>query len=201
MIKGRSQDGRGRWSPSAVVCPVVAILVLLVSCHDVVCAQVRKSTEYELKAAYLYNFGKFTRWPASVIPASNQVFAICVLGKNPFGSSLDATVKGESIDGKSLAVRYLGSRDELNGCHILFVSDSEEHRVEAILAELGKRPILTVSDIPDFADRGGDIEFLRVGEKIRFKVNLGAAERSGLSLSSDLLKVAVSVKRNDQSGE
>ena len=200
MTKGRSQHGQGKRSPSAVVCTVGAFLALLVSCH-VVCAQVRKSTEYDLKAAYLYNFGKFIRWPAAATPASNQVFPICVLGKNPFGSSLEATLKGESIEGKSLAVRYLASTADMNGCRILFVSDSEEHRVDAILSEVGKRPILTVSDIPDFADRGGDIEFLRVGEKIRFKVNLGAAEKAGLTLSSDLLKVAVSVKRNGQSGD
>lgn len=204
MTKGRLHDGRAgvtRWSPGGLVCPLVTIVVLLISCHDVVRAQGRKSTEYDLKAAYLYNFGKFTRWPASVTSTSNEVFPICVLGRNPFGSSLDATVKGESIDGKSLAVRYLGSVGEVSGCRILFVSDSEEYRVDAILAEVAKRPILTVSDIADFADRGGDIEFLRVGEKIRFKVNLGAAERAGLALSSDLLKVAVSVKRNGQSGD
>ncbi len=177
------------------------VIGLLVSCHDVIAAQARKSTEYDVKAAYVYNFGKFIRWPASAIAVSNDTFPICVLGKNPFGESLDATVRGESIDGKKLAVRYLGNVGEISGCYILFVSNSEEHRVEGILAEVGKRPILTVSDMPDFVDRGGDIEFVQVGEKIRFKVNLVAAEKSGLALSSDLLKVAVSVKRNGHSGD
>jgi len=167
----------------------------------VVCGQVRKSTEYDVKAAYLYNFGKFIHWPAAISPAASEMFSICVLGSNPFGDSLNSTVKGESIDGKKLAVRYLSSTGELNGCRILFLSSSEEHRVEAILAEVGKRPILTVSDIPDFVERGGEIEFVPVDEKIRFRVNLGAAEKAGLSLSSDLLKVAVAVKRNGQSGD
>ncbi len=164
-----------------------------------VCAQARKSTEYEVKAAYLYNFGKFVRWPSA--SAGGGGFLICVLGKNPFGTSLNATVRGESIDGKPLAVHYIESVGEASGCRILFISNSEAHRVEDILAEIEKRPVLTVSDIPDFANLGGHIEFVQIGEKIRFKVNLPAAEKSGLTLSSDLLKVAVSVKRNNHSGD
>ncbi len=204
MREGRPQHGRagaGRRTPAGVVCLLATIAALLVSCHDVMWAQSRRSTEYELKAAYLYNFGKFVRWPASVTPGSSQVFSICVLGKNPFGASLENTVKGESIEGGRLSVRYLDSVAEVSGCRILFVSDSEAHRLEALLAELRNRPILTVSDVPDFVDRGGDIEFVPVGDKIRFKVNLAAAEKRGLVLSSDLLKVAVSVKRNGQSGD
>lgn len=203
-VQGRLQGGRCRGPERALgarVRPFIAALVLLISCHDVMWAQSRQSTEYNIKAAYLYNFGKFVRWPASVVATSNEPFQLCVLGKNPFGTSLDGTVKGEKIDGKSLAVRYMSSISEVSGCRILFISESERYRVESILAELGNRPILTVSDIPDFVDRGGDIEFLPVSEKIRFKVNLGSAEKSGLALSSDLLKVAVSVKRNGRSGE
>ena len=204
MTKGWRQHGRGgdtNWSPMRLLRPVTAMLVLLISCHDVICAQSRKSTEYDVKAAYIYNFGKFIRWPASISPASNEPFAICVLGKNPFGPALEATVKGESIEGRKLGVRYLASMAEASGCRILFVSNSEERHVGAVLEEAGRRPILTVSDIPGFVDRGGDIEFVAVGEKIRFKVNLVAAEKAGLSLSSELLKVAVTVKRNGQSGD
>ena len=203
MTNVRPQDGRAgdaNWSRRGYLRLLVTVVILLISCHDVV-AQGRKSTEYDVKAAYLYNFGKFIRWPASLLPASHDTFAICVLGKNPFGEALDRTVKGESIEGKRLEVRYLGGVSEMGGCRIVFLSNSEERRVDAVLAEVGKRPILTVSDIPDFVDRGGDIEFVEVGDKIRFKVNLGAAEKAGLSLSSELLKVAVAVKRNGQSGD
>jgi len=201
-LQGRLQSGRGGSSKRALsrrLRSLTGIVILLTSCHDVL-GQARKSTEYDLKAAYVYNFGKFVRWPASVVSAAGE-FPLCVLGRNPFGPSLDNTVKGESIEGKSLSVRYMSSVSEANGCRILFVSESEEHRIESILAEVGKRPMLTVSDIPDFVDRGGDIEFVNVGEKIRFKVNRAAAEKSGLTLSSDLLKVAISVKNNGHSGE
>ena len=113
---------------------------------------------------------------------------MCVLGQNPFGSALDATVNGESIEGKRLIVRYVTAAAEASKCRILFVSGSEDRRLDSILAELSKHPVLTVSDIPDFVDRGGDIEFVQQGEKIRFKVNLTATQQAGLVLSSDLLK-------------
>lgn len=202
--KRRLQGGGRRgpeWAPGVRLRPLVAALVLLISCHDVVWAQSRHSTEYNIKAAYLYNFGKFVRWPASVATTSAEPFQLCVLGRNPFGTSLDGTVKGEKIGGRNLAVRYISGVSDANECRILYISESETYRVDSILAELGKKPILTVSDIPDFVDRGGHIEFIPVSEKIRFKVNLESAEKSGLTLSSDLLKVAVSVKRNGRSGE
>lgn len=183
--------------PRVLASQIVLALFLLISCHDV-SAQARKPAEYEVKAAYLYNFGKFVRWPAAP-PA--DVFVMCVLGQNPFGSALDATVNGESIEGKRLIVRYVTAAAEASKCRILFVSGSEDRRLDSILAELSKHPVLTVSDIPDFVDRGGDIEFVQQGEKIRFKVNLTATQQAGLVLSSDLLKVAVSIKRNGQSGE
>jgi hypothetical protein len=196
-VTGDSVNSAGG-RPRVLVIPILLILFLLISCHDV-WAQARKPTEYEVKAAYLYNFGKFVRWPAT--PATADAFLVCVLGKNPFGSALDATVNGESIEGKHLTVRYITTATETSKCRILFVSGSEDSRLDTILAALSKHPVLTVSDIPDFVDRGGDIEFVQQGEKIRFKVNLAATEQAGLVLSSDLLKVAVSVKRNGQSGE
>lgn len=168
-------------------------LLLLISCDRAVFAQARKPTEYELKAAYLVNFGKFIRWPATASSSGPEdPFIICVLGQNPFGSSLDVTVNGEFIDGKQLAVRYVTFASD--ACRILFISGSEDRHLDTILAELSKHPVLTVSDIPNFVERGGDIEFVQQGEKIRFKVNMAATEQEGLVLSSDLLKVAVSVK-------
>lgn len=177
-------------------------ILFIVSCCDLISAQTgRKPTEYELKAAYLYNFGKFVRWPNTVAVAPGEPFLICVLGQDPFGSTLDSTVRGESIDGKRLAVRQVSNLAEAGRCRVLFISTSEERHLESILLELGKRPVLVVSDIPNFVNRGGAIGFVNQGEKIRFQVNLAAAEKAGLVLSSDLLKVAVSVKRDSHTGE
>jgi len=147
------------------------------------------ATELQVKAAYLYNFGKFVRWPAETNPGASP-FEICVLGKDPFQSILEATVTGESIDGKSIAVKRLAGVQEASACNILFISSSEELRLKSILAATQQLSILTVSDIPHFAERGGVIGFLWREERIRFEVNLGAAELSHLALSSELLKVA-----------
>jgi hypothetical protein len=147
-------------------------------------------TEYEVKAVYLYQFGKFVHWP----DPSGGGFPICILGSDPFGPTLDSTVRGETLDGKKLTVRRISSADQDSGCRILFISSTEEHRLASILSALNGRPVLTVSDIRDFVDRGGMIQFLVEGEKVRFEVNRAAAERAGLTFSSDLLRVAKLVK-------
>jgi hypothetical protein len=147
------------------------------------------ATEFQVKAAYLYNFGKFVRRPAESNPGTDP-FEICVLGKDPFQSILEATVTGESIDGKSIAVKRLAGVAEASACNILFISSSEEPRLKSILAATQQLSILTVSDIPHFAERGGVIGFVWKEGKIRFEVNLGAAELSHLAFSSELLKVA-----------
>jgi hypothetical protein len=146
-------------------------------------------TEFQVKAAYVYNFGKFIKWPSEAVPAASP-FEICVLGKDSFAAVLDATVTGESIDRRSIAVKRLSNPQEAGECNILFIGSSEESRLKAILVATQHLSILTVSDIPHFAERGGMIGFVMQEEKIRFEVNLGAAEQSHLALSSELLKVA-----------
>ncbi len=140
-------------------------------------AQPPKATAYEVKAAYLYNFGKFVEWPAAANAASQDPFLICVLGKDPFGASLDATIAG-----------------------VLFISSSEDEQLKEILATLEKASVLTVSDMPQFTRRGGMIQFVEDANRVRFEVNLTVAERAGLTLSSQLLKVAISARRYSQPG-
>jgi hypothetical protein len=146
-------------------------------------------TEFQVKAAYVYNFGKFVKWPAEASPATSP-FEICVLGKDSFATVLDTTVSGESIDRRSIAVKRISNPQEAAECNILFIGSSEESRLKTILAATQRLSILTVSDIPHFAERGGAIGFVTQEEKIRFEVNLGTAEQSHLALSSELLKVA-----------
>jgi hypothetical protein len=157
-------------------------------------------TEYEVKAAYLYNFGKFVEWPAKATAADN-FFSICVLGEDPFGATFDSTIAGESIGGKKVVVKRIGRPQDALGCRILFISSSEQSRLKEIVATLDKASVLTVSDIPQFARRGGMIQFVVDANRVRFEVNLTIAERAGLILSSQLLKVAISVKRNSQAGD
>jgi YfiR/HmsC-like len=146
-------------------------------------------TEFQVKAAYVFNFGKFIKWPADASSAASP-FEICVLGKDSFATVLNSTVSGESIDRRSIAVKRISNLQEAAACNILFIGSSEESRLKTILAATQHVSILTVSDIPHFAERGGVIGFVTQEEKIRFEVNLGAAEQSHLALSSELLKVA-----------
>ena len=179
---------------SSRVFRITAAVLSIVLSSSSLLSETRKPTEYEVKAAYLYNFGKFIKWPpaaASVDPS----FAICVFGPDPFGTSLDGLTAGESLDGKRLAVRRITSTDEAQKCRILFISRSEQGRASSILNAVKRLPILTVSDMPNFLENGGVISFVMQGDRVRFEVSLPAAERAGLSLSSELLKVAVSVKR------
>jgi len=165
---------------------VVAVLLVLAAWPCL--AQSSRASETEIEAAYLYNFGKFVTWPAQPEP-----FEICVLGKDPFGSVLDATVSGESIGTRRVAVARIANARDALACQVLFISDQEEGRLRAILTVVKNAGVLTVSDIPHFAERGGMIEFVQREGRIRFEVNLDAAQESKLSLSSELLKVAVRV--------
>jgi hypothetical protein len=159
-----------------------------------------KPSEYQVKAAYLYNFGKFVAWPVAV-QNRNDSFAICIIGQDPFGTMLDNIVSGEAIGGKAVVPRRITKLEEVAGCRILFISGSEESRLREILTAVDKAAVLTVSDISGFCQRGGMIQFVLLANKVRFEVDLRPAAQAGLSLSSELLKVAVTVKGNPQSGD
>jgi YfiR/HmsC-like len=164
-------------------------------------AQYAKPTDYQVKAAYLYNFGRFVQWPAMASPAKGDSFNICVLGQDPFGSTLDSTLAGQKIAGKRVAARRISSPQDSGNCQILFLSSSEDARLSEIMKALDKSAVLTVSDMPQFSRRGGMIQFVAEGDRIRFEVNLAAAQNAGLSLSSELLQVAASVRRSASSGD
>jgi hypothetical protein len=162
-------------------------------------AQQSRPTAPQVKAAYLYNFGKFVRWPSP--PPSSDSFDICVLGKNPFGSTLASTVAGEKLDGKDIRVRNISNLPEAAHCRILFVSSSEESRLKPIMALAKQANLLTVSDVHGFAERGGMIELVNHEDRIRFQVNVNAVGEAGLTVSSELLKVAVKVIGTNQARE
>ncbi|MGD0346683.1 MAG: YfiR family protein [Terracidiphilus sp.] len=152
-------------------------------------------TPYDVEAAYLYNFGKFIQWP-SAPGASFQPFSICILGQDNFGKQLDDIVAGESIQGRKIVAIRLPSAEAADQCQIVFLGSSEDTRLARDLDVLGKKPVLTVSSIPMFLERGGMIQFLIQNNRVRFAVNLPAARQAGLELSSQLLKVAEHVTTN-----
>src|SRR6266446_7048892 len=159
-------------------------------------AQQPKPNEYQVKATYLYNFGRFAKWPEAVPAGKGDSFSVCVLGQDPFGSILDSTLAGEALDGKPVVLRRLSKPQDAGECRILFISSTEEKHLKEILTALDENGVLTVSDMPGFARRGGMIQFVLEGDRVRFEINLASAESARLVLSSELLKVAASVKRN-----
>ncbi len=167
-------------------------LVLATLCGAM--GQLSGPTDYQVKAAYLSNFGRFVDWsrPSST---DRQNFTICVLGEDPFGKALDTAVAGESIRRVPLVATRISRVSEAEGCRIVFVSASLAPQLGGILAALRDNGALTVSDIPQFAARGGMIELLLVGKKVRFEINVGATDKAGLTLSSELLKLAVTVRK------
>jgi YfiR/HmsC-like len=163
-------------------------------------AQQSKPSEYQVKATYLYNFGRFVKWPGTLPAGKGDLFSVCVIGQDPFGTILDSTLAGETLEGKPVAVKRISKPQDAGECRILFISATEEKRLNEILVALDENGVLTVSDMPDFTRRGGMIQFVREGDKVRFEINLESAENAKLVLSSELLKVAASVKRNGRSG-
>ena len=172
----------------AAACAFLAIPVLR--------AQNPRPTDYQVKATYLYNFGRFIEWPGKVAAAQGGSFTVCVLGQDPFGPSLDATLAGETIGGKTVVAKRISSAEESGDCQILFLSLTDDSRLNKIIADLDKKAVLTVSDMSQFVKRGGMIQFVLEGKKVRFEVNLTATQHAGLTLSSELLKVATAVKRD-----
>jgi hypothetical protein len=164
-------------------------------------AQAPKANAYQVQAAYLYNFGKFVKWPP--IAPSNQTgnFNICVLDGDPFGDTLQSTLTGESVGGKPVAVKRVPKPEDAVSCHILFIGSAQGKNLHGILTAVDQASVLTVSDMPDFSRRGGMIQFVLEGNRIRFEINLESAEKSHLVFGSELLKVAEAVTKPARSGD
>jgi hypothetical protein len=158
-------------------------------------AQAPQPTEYEVEAAYLSNFGRFVEWPVRAGANERDPFYVCVLGQDPFGSLLDAALKGETIGGAPMAARRVSSAGDAANCRIVFVNSTKDSELKSILATLRNSNALTVSDTFNFTRQGGMIQFVLDGNRVRFEINLAAAQRAGLTLSSQLLKVAVAIRR------
>jgi uncharacterized protein DUF4154 len=148
------------------------------------------STGYKVKTAFLFNFAKFIEWPASSFATPQSSFAICVLGQDPFGSTLTDTLQGKMIGQRPLAVRRLKDKSEARSCQIVFVSSSESQRLAEIVDAVRGGNVLLVGETNGFAASGGTIEFTLENDSVRFAINTDAADRSGLKFSSKLMALA-----------
>jgi hypothetical protein len=149
--------------------------------------------EYEIKAAYLYNFIRYIDWPADTLPPAGGRITIGIVGDNPFGTAIDP-LNGKQIKGCTLVVKQIVEAKDLEQCQIVFICASEKLRLQEIFGELKESKALTVSEIDGFASKGGIINFIYERNKVRFEINPDTAKRAGLNVSSELLKLARLVK-------
>ncbi|MGA2879303.1 MAG: YfiR family protein [Bryobacteraceae bacterium] len=150
--------------------------------------------EYQVKAAFLYNFAKFVEWPAQAFKTSQDPIVVCVLGQNPFGNALEEVIRGKSIEGRAFALRQVADAEEASVCQILFISSSEGKHFRALYPNLKPAGVLTVGETQGFAANGGVINFKLDGGHVHFEINVGAAEQAQLQISSKLLSLAQIVK-------
>ena len=154
------------------------------------------SSEYLIKAGFIYNFAKFVEWPSAAFAQPDSPIVIGVLGTDPFGSVLDRLVQDKKIGPRGFVVRrYKWGKDlkdlkDLRDCKILFVSASEKAHADEIIQLVKWLPILTVGETPGFAERGGVIRFTVEDNRVRFEVNVDAAHQADLNISSRLLTLA-----------
>jgi hypothetical protein len=153
-------------------------------------AQGSPPSEYQIKAAILFNIVKFIDWPTSSFASPHSPFSICILGQDPFGNTLDDALAGKAIAERSLKVERLKDKTEARHCQMVFISSSESRNYSDIIDSLRGASILLVGETDGFATSGGIIEFAVAEEHVRFAINPDAAERAGLQVSSKLLALA-----------
>lgn len=159
-------------------------------------AQETSTVEYQLKAAFLFNFAKFVDWPPGAFPAPDAPINLCVIGHDPFGPALDELLRGKTINNRPLVPHRIANASELKGCHLVFISLQDEKQLPEILLALKGASSLLVGEAPDFTERGGAIQFFIENNKLRFAINVDAVQRAHLQASAKLLALAKIVHDN-----
>lgn len=171
-----------------------ALLLSLLGLRAIAAAEARVISEYEVKAAFLHKFALFVEWPGSAFQKESDPFVIGILGQDPFGPHLAKAIAGKLVGNRPILLRTYRTVAEAKDCHLLYISPSERPNLRQIMSELGGRGVLTVGDMAGFAEQGGVINFVRSGQTIKFHINPDAAKRAGLTISSQVLEMAVIVR-------
>ncbi|KHD08713.1 hypothetical protein PN36_26515 [Candidatus Thiomargarita nelsonii] len=176
---------------------VIALFLILISLYFIPFSYARNIVEeYQIKAVYLFNFALFLSWPRYVFKHPNQPFRICIIGDDPFGIDLDLVIENEKVERRRVIVQRINSIKKSKYCQILFVSQSERSRMANIFTYLRRHPILTVSDMKNFANLGGMIQFFNTpNNKVRFIIVPETVDEAELIASANLLQIARIVHR------
>jgi hypothetical protein len=179
--------------PRAMVILLIVAGALAVSTQPA-SAQTDQVGEYELKAAILYNLIRFVEWPTSAYADSQAPTVLCILGQDPFGNSLNTLEQKKDASGRPVSIRQLKNENGIRDCHVLYISSSERKTVAQIWTRLKGSSVLTVGEMSQFAVQGGVIQFTLEDKQVHFQINLDAASRMELKISSRLLVLARIVK-------
>lgn len=182
---------------------LAVILVLLASANIVTAPNIHAQdapSEYQVKAAYLFNFLKFVEWPENAFQDALAPIVIGVVGDDAFGSALPEVIIGKTVQGRDLVIRRYHTGENLRGASILFISASEKKRLPQILASLHGSSVLTVADMSGFLDEGGMIQFFFEEDRVRFAINVDATSQARLKVSSKLLSLARVVGKTVKEG-
>jgi hypothetical protein len=180
----------------AVVLHALALIGLPVNAAGADAASGGPAREYEIKAAFLYNFTKFIEWPAQSFADAGAPIVIGVLGDSPCAEALERLVKDRKVNGRAIVVRRVESAAEARTTHILFVGSRQEQQFARLEPEIGSLPVLTVGESQAFEAGGGIVNFVPQDDKVRFEINIGSADRAGLRVSAQLQKLATVIRRS-----
>lgn len=160
-------------------------------CSFFIKAYTQSYTEYEVKAAYIFNFAKFVKWPDNSFSSKTSPFILGIYGANPFGSVLNKTINKRTVNGRKWLIKYINKPEEIKNCHLLFITQIDKSELFKILDQTKNKPILTIGDnIEDFCLYGGILNFSQQYSKHRFEINKDFAIQSNLTISSKLLILA-----------
>jgi YfiR/HmsC-like len=179
--------GLGQWRR---VMSLALLAVLMLASSPGVCGDAPSLTEYQVKALFLLNFTKYVEWPDAAFEQADAPITIGVVGENHFGEDLKKAVEGKSVNGRKIIIVSLETESDWSKCRILFISGSEKKRLAEILGKIGTLPVLTVGETEQFTQQGGMVNFTRKDGKVRLEINLTAAEKAKVGISSKLLSVA-----------
>lgn len=158
-----------------------------------------EASEAAVQAAYLFNFARFTEWPASSFSNKTAPLNYCLLGRHDALASAMASLNDRPVQGHPLHFFQPARAEDAKSCHLIFVAEADSHRLNQILQALASQPTLTISDVEGFAQEGGMIGLTRVGTRLRFEINRTQTQKAGLRLSAELLNLATTIVETDSS--
>lgn len=188
-MQTRRQSGKGkRRAARRVWGAAIAAVVLL--CPGRLCAQQEREAEYKVKLAFLYHFAQFIEWPSSSFHDAQSPLVICIAGHDPFKGGIEQALHGRTAGGHPVTLKVLSAGEDSRTCQMMFVPAAASRELPRVLAPLKGSSVLTVGEAKGFVSHGGMINLVVEDNKVRFEVNLEAAQRSGLRISSKVLALA-----------